>query len=375
MTPRQLVEKLLDGTIHRENPAYSSHLMENAMWSNGKTKEFVPQMVAYQTEITDKDGTKKLIPRADAVTKRLGEFRELFADSYELVYWATQMYRVTMLNLVGNNGNAKAAKKCAELVAGYTGGAIFFNSNFNFCRGAIGQIATTMGEIKKTIAKSEKAKTAFYAIKATDDNGKLMDHSVLYDKLHGINQLISSIEALPQGEPIVEFPDGSKWVILDKHGCEQEGKLMRHCGNSGGNKADRLMSYREPSASYEGLLEPKMTFILGSNGMIGEMKGYANNKPAAKYHEKILALLELPMIKGTSGKGYKPEANFSIADLNDEQRLRLAKSKPDFKNTDGMFDFEAFKAKHGVTTGAKKVDQKAEPAEKDVTVVDDEDIA
>ena len=58
------------------------------------------------------------------------------------------------------------------------------------------------------------------------------------------------------------------------------------------------------------------------------MKGRGNNKPSAKYHDAIMALLmHHREIKHLLGGGYLPENNFSLDDLSadDERKLRAAR--------------------------------------------------
>jgi hypothetical protein len=63
------------------------------------------------------------------------------------------------------------------------------------------------------------------------------------------------------------------------------------------------------------------------------MKGKNNDKPVAKYHPYIIELLKLSIIKHVAGGGYKPENNFSLMDLTDEQLDDLKLKKPDFEQS------------------------------------------
>ena len=127
---------------------------------------------------------------------------------------------------------------------------------------------------------------------------------------------------------IQEFPDGKVWLDLNKRGCKEEGEAMGHCGNAGSyNDEETVLSLREP---VKGGWRPLLTFIYNrKTGCLGEMKGRNNEKPAARYHPYIIALLKMPFIKGIKGGGYLPENNFALADLTEAEQDSLVSSKPD----------------------------------------------
>ena len=107
------------------------------------------------------------------------------------------------------------------------------------------------------------------------------------------------------------------WFDLNKEYCEIEGNAMGHCGNSAAaTNDDTVLSLREMVTGKQDTWIPHATFILNKRtGMVGEMKGYGNRKPADKYHPAILALLMYhPAIKGLVGGGYLEEENFHLID-------------------------------------------------------------
>lgn len=132
----------------------------------------------------------------------------------------------------------------------------------------------------------------------------------------------------------------SAWVDLDRPYCEIEGDAMGHCGNRAEYREDdTVLSYREIGEGPRGKFwKPKLTFILHGNGMLGEMKGYANNKPDSKYHPVIVDLLRLPIVKGIIGGGYAPEENFDMEDLNETVREQLIAEKPALGSIDRHFE-------------------------------------
>lgn len=132
------------------------------------------------------------------------------------------------------------------------------------------------------------------------------------------------------GEIVLKFPDGMFWQLLPRGGCRKEGEAMGHCGNVPSQApGDRILSLRRlVKEGKETYVRPSLTFILHANGYLGEMKGRGNDKPAAKYHPHIVALLKLDLIKGIQGGGYLPKHNFSLNDLDDATRETLIDEKP-----------------------------------------------
>lgn len=127
------------------------------------------------------------------------------------------------------------------------------------------------------------------------------------------------------GENILSFPDGYSWIDLKRGSCDVESITMGHCGNKGAKLGDTILSLRDKKNI------PHLTFIL-NRGVLGEMKGRSNDKPASKYHPYIIELLKLPIIKRIKGEGYLPENNFKLSDLNNDQLSDLIKFKPEIEN-------------------------------------------
>jgi len=167
-------------------------------------------------------------------------------------------------------------------------------------------------------------------LRYTNPDGTDRPTDAVYQELNQIGSSLEAIEKLPEGKTIIQLPDGAKWVSLDCHGNEYEGKLMGHCGNQGGKAGDKLLSLRVPSTKFMGFFEPKLTFIFDPRtGALGEMKGFGNKKPDKAYHKDILELLKNKMVKKLNGMGYLPSNNFSINDLSDEDLHELAVVRPD----------------------------------------------
>lgn len=131
----------------------------------------------------------------------------------------------------------------------------------------------------------------------------------------------------PSDEIILSYNNGKYgWVLLSREYCETEGNAMGHCGNKpSASPGDRILSFRSIETSQQ---KPHLTFILHGDGMLGEMKGFANNKPDEKYHPYIVDLLKQDFISGISGGGYAPKNNFEMSDLPANIRDDLLELKP-----------------------------------------------
>jgi len=131
-------------------------------------------------------------------------------------------------------------------------------------------------------------------------------------------------------ETLIEYPDGSEWVNLNKGYCDKESEAMGHCGNAGAKEGDTILSYRSiQEVDGQKMWKPHLTFILDTEtGLLGETKGRGNGKPSEKYHNVIVDLLRLPEVKGIKGGGYMPDNNFKLSDLPEETQDELVEEKP-----------------------------------------------
>ena len=163
-----------------------------------------------------------------------------------------------------------------------------------------------------------------------DDLQKLED-SALRDQ-DNTNQISHQGET---GIIPIDLPDSFgkfAWFNLNKNYCDKEGAAMGHCGNrAAATDKDTILSFREHKG--KDMYVPHLTFVLDTtSGLLGEMKGKANNKPNVKYHPAILSLLKnLDAIKGIEPKGYLPEENFNlVTDVAEDNPTKkwLAENKP-----------------------------------------------
>jgi hypothetical protein len=120
-----------------------------------------------------------------------------------------------------------------------------------------------------------------------------------------------------QGDVVMTFPDGFYWIRLNKSVCDAEAKAMGHCGRGRGI----LYSLRRDKYPY-------VTVDL-EDGVIGQIKGRANTKPKPEYHKYIIPFILNPAIGVKYLKStYRPDTDFNINDLSEEQLIDISNKKP-----------------------------------------------
>lgn len=101
-------------------------------------------------------------------------------------------------------------------------------------------------------------------------------------------------------------------------------KGIGHCGTCQNHSSQLLILAEAFENSGDPSLVPHLSFELGPDGELLQMKGYKNSKPQPKYLPAIVKLLsEFKLIKEVRGGNYRPETDFKMSDLSDEQRLEV----------------------------------------------------
>jgi hypothetical protein len=152
------------------------------------------------------------------------------------------------------------------------------------------------------------------------------------------NQPAKEIEDISGVTELYNFGDGTSWFNLNKEYCELEGDAMKHCGNKAAwREGDRVLSLR--TVTKDNKHYPLLTFVINSNGVLGEAKAKANSKPPEKYHKKIIKLLTLKhpngswLITGVDGGQFLRDNDFKLDDLSNDDTLQLKSIRPDlYKN-------------------------------------------
>jgi hypothetical protein len=154
------------------------------------------------------------------------------------------------------------------------------------------------------------------------------------------------------GRTLVEFPNGFRWVALDKESCEKEGDAGGHCGNAGDPRpGDNVLSLRDKNNRVY------LTFIL-NNGELSERKANGNKKPPKELHPYIIKLLELPIIENLGPGKYLTENDFQITDLDHENLIALGKTRPDLVKGISKIDFAFSKYANKPGIVVKKLNEK-----------------
>jgi len=160
----------------------------------------------------------------------------------------------------------------------------------------------------------------------------------------------------PEGKKIVDLGNNMGWYNLKKPTSDEEASCMGHCGNYGNpHEKDQIFSLRkEVKVGNKTYHEPMSTAIY-NKGWLGEMKGRANSRPGAKFHEHYAALLKHPKIKGLIGAGHKPHENFHFDDLSPELQQQVKTANP--KMVDLRSNAWDTATKHKATASVPKIEK------------------
>jgi len=133
-------------------------------------------------------------------------------------------------------------------------------------------------------------------------------------------------------DKFIIYPNGWYWINLNVSYSADEKSNMSHCGNDSGKILFSLRDYNSNS---------RVTASYNSEEMaMYQCKGRGNSKPKSEYHEYILDLLlnETYPINIIVTGSYKPELDFNLMDLSEEERNDLLSKKPSLEYTDNMFE-------------------------------------
>ena len=122
---------------------------------------------------------------------------------------------------------------------------------------------------------------------------------------------------------------GFYWANLNASTSEEEKTRMGHCGSKYGTT---LFSLRKIHNNGDG--ESYVTLARTPEGIVSEIHGKRNSKPKQIYRQYIIDFLLNPKypVKGLTLKGvYKPEDNFQIEDLTQEELKMLFDKNRDIK--------------------------------------------
>lgn len=268
----------------------------------------------------------EIITEARNHTEMFREIQQTFPDidvSYyldalkplrsDIQVWMTRLARVEVLNQIIDGGSEEQAKAAKALRDKYSKGL-----DFSGMRSASFDTLLKNLNHYKGIPSPEIRKYRF---------DKQSPSQAMTDLSRMESEFSKNVEGTVRGDhdgEVVARSGNRYWVLLPRGYCPLEAEAMGHCGNSSGNDGDRIISLRGPSPKNKELDDVFLTFILDSEGKLGEMKGRANDKPSPRYHRDIVELLKSPIVKGIKGGGWLAGNNFSLWDLSDDLYREIA---------------------------------------------------
>ncbi len=150
----------------------------------------------------------------------------------------------------------------------------------------------------------------------------------------GISPTTSSIrtDETENTDVFITYPNGWYWINLNTSFSEDEKKNMGHCGQDSGKILFSLRDDKKQShvtASYD--VNQKALY---------QIKGRGNTKPLPIYHKMIvdMVLNEKYQVEIFKTGSYKPELDFSLTDLPEDEMKAIYKQKPSLEMTDKMFE-------------------------------------
>jgi hypothetical protein len=136
----------------------------------------------------------------------------------------------------------------------------------------------------------------------------------------------------PNTDVFIEYPTGWYWINLNTEYSDDESKNMGHCGRDKGKILFSLRDHEKQSHITVSYSEDYKS--------VYQIKGKKNSKPKTEYHQYIIDMLlnttyEVNFICTGS---YKPELDFNLQDLTEEQRKNIISKKPTFEYTDKILN-------------------------------------
>ena len=129
---------------------------------------------------------------------------------------------------------------------------------------------------------------------------------------------IQGVDILPGDQVVLPLGNQGDWWLLPTNKHTPESKFMGHCGTAS-KDTNVLLSLRDKTPL------PYVTMEYDKDqGILYQMKGRNNSKPANKFHYAIMALLQSNLVNGLyTGRTYQPANDFSIFDMKPELIAQL----------------------------------------------------
>jgi hypothetical protein len=133
-------------------------------------------------------------------------------------------------------------------------------------------------------------------------------------------------------DKFITYPNGWYWINLNVDYSQDEADNMGHCGRDAGKI---LFSLRDNNSNSHITVSYKE-----SEKAMYQCKGRGNRKPKSEYHKYILDMIlnnTYPVNLLLTGS-YRPDLDFNLMDLSEEERDELINKKPELEYIDNMFE-------------------------------------
>jgi hypothetical protein len=158
-------------------------------------------------------------------------------------------------------------------------------------------------------------------------------------------------------QPFLTFPDGKAWTVIASEDKENEKQSLGDCAT--GEYSDSsliVISLREPVMStpqgtyYRTRLRAEIVFpsnvpgqpayeeFKNSAGVVNQLRGSANSKPAPTMHKYIVPLLEQSWVAQLIRPNHRPDDIFWLSDLSPEDRAYLQSKNPKLFDARGFYE-------------------------------------
>jgi hypothetical protein len=257
-------------------------------------------------------GIIQALPKAqELITRKINWSRRVLQREDRIIWYlrlvqAGYFVELTQDPTVGKNAEKKLDQIAAKMGAQRNSLALYAKGIESFEQRMVHYLSMPINNIQNMIWDTQTPDEIVATFKELEDDWREdQDRTVPEDE---------------DAEIVIDFGDGYAWYNLNKPYCSAEAKAMGHCGNSPRSSSnDHIISLRRRQhIGGEDILTPVLTFILMQDGMLTEMKGRGNDKPAARYHKYIVPLLRSDIVDGIQGGGYMAENNFALDDLEED---------------------------------------------------------
>ena len=265
----------------------------------------------------------KLLQDFDA---RINWAKQVFGDKNQPMLWYISLYEAWVLQQQDPNAATKFNTMLGDLNSIVDSNGTPFKFNFtsfqSFEKVLDHWVASAYAERNqiKDVVKKINAQTTTVAALITN---LLVAEEVIKKEDEAKIKNATPVDILPGDQVVLPLGNQGDWWLLPTRRHDPESKFMGHCGTAahGGNV---LLSLRDKTPV------PYVTIEYNKNqGMLYQMKGRNNSKPAKKFHHALLTLLKSDLVSSLyTGHTYQASTDFSIFDMDEPLVLDITQTKP-----------------------------------------------